>query len=147
MDQIHSPKRQGAKFGWGILAGWITVSLIGILSLLAVVPAVWPTMGAQIADAIRAVVGPKPVAVLEGGSLAIQDAINRIVSAHDGGQKTISLAQTNTAGISPKMQGPMDQLAQLHWGMARSDRQSRHCRALMCLARPRKSAGRPSVRR
>ena len=115
MNQVEGPKRLGAKSGWRIVAGSVTVLMLGILCLLVVVPAVWPITGAQIADVIRAVVGPKPVAMLEGESLAIQDAVNQFVSAQNGGRKTISLAQADTAPIAPKMRrGLAAQLPRLH---------------------------------
>jgi hypothetical protein len=87
--------------GWAILAGAIAGLLAGALALVAILPAVSPGAGAQMADAIRAVLGPGPVASLESTSFTIQDAYNQFVAAHDGGQKAISLAQAPAADVLP----------------------------------------------
>jgi hypothetical protein len=89
------------KLGWGIVAGGITVLLIGALAVVAVLPAVAPGAGAQMADAIRSVLGPGPVAALESTSFAFQDAYNQFIAAHDGGQKAISLAQVPVPAVLP----------------------------------------------
>lgn len=102
MDRIWGQTKPAAKLGF--IAGVIFILLIGLIGLIAVVPAVSPTTGAQVADWIRNVVGPRPVAILEGRYLAIQDAYSRFMAAHDGGQQTISLAQPPAATYTPKLQ-------------------------------------------
>jgi hypothetical protein len=101
MDGFRDPKRFGVKLGCAILAGLTALVLIGIISVLAIVPAVSPATGAQVADLIRAAVGPRPVAALESGSFAIQDAVNRFMSTQNGGKIAISLAQ-----MQGRAQGP-----------------------------------------
>ena len=94
-------KMLAGRRGWAILAGGIALFLIGALAVVAVIPAVSPEAGAQMADAIRSVLGPGPVAALESTSFTIQDAYNQFMAAQDGGQKAISLAQTSTSGVLP----------------------------------------------
>lgn len=85
--------------GWSILAGGMAALFTGALAVVAVLPAVSPEAGAGMADAIRSVVGPGPVAALESTSFTIQDAYNQFLAARDGGQKAISLAQTSSPGM------------------------------------------------
>jgi phosphodiester glycosidase len=92
----------GARLG--LVSATIVLLGFGSLGVLAVLPAVSPMTGAQVADWIRSVVGPRPVAVLEGESLALQDVFNQFVAAHNGGQPTISLAQIAPSGYTPQTQ-------------------------------------------
>lgn len=85
-------------------AGSVLLLFIGLFGLLATVPAVSPSTGAQVADLLRSALGPSPVAWLEGRSLAIQDAVNRFMSTYDGGRKGISLAQTGAGRPLPNQQ-------------------------------------------
>ena len=92
--------RMLARIGWprtraahvGIVAALGSMAMILMLGLLAAIPVLSPSTGAEMADWLRAILGPKPVAMLEGESLAVQDAFNRLVSSWNGGQKAISLA-------------------------------------------------------
>lgn len=77
----------------GFVAGVVFLLIAGMLGMLAIIPVASPATGAQVADWIREVAGPKPVAFLEGESLTIQDAFNRFLAAHNGGQRQISLLQ------------------------------------------------------
>ncbi len=79
----------------------IFLVLVGLLGLLVVIPAVSPNTGANVADWIRGVVGPRPVAFLEGESLSIQDTINQLLAAHDGGKQQISLLPNPTVVYTP----------------------------------------------
>lgn len=72
--------------------------------LLVIVPTVSPTTGASVADMLRSIVGPRPVAALESGSLAVQDVINRLLSVENGGQRAITLAQTPSAATPLEFQ-------------------------------------------
>ena len=86
----------GRKPGWAVLAiGIVSVSCIGLFVALAVIPAVSPTAGAQVADALRAVLGPQPVANIESVSFWMQDNINQFLSAHNGGKLQIALNQSS----------------------------------------------------
>ncbi len=103
MNQFRGRGNASTKRGWGILAGFISFLLAGLMGVLVIVPAVSPSAGAQVADMIRSVAGPQPVADLESVSFQIQDSINRFISAHDGGQKAISLSPTNAAQNPPQV--------------------------------------------
>ncbi len=63
--------------------------LFSLFCLLTVVPALSPASGAEIADTLRAVVGPAPVALLESTSFFLQDKLNLLRSQIDGGQTQI----------------------------------------------------------
>ncbi len=103
MQHTWSHARTAGRIGF--VAGAVFILLIGLVGLLAVVPVVSPTTGAQVADWIRAAVGPRPVAFLEGESLAIEDAFNRLVAAHNGGQRQISLLPNPTIVYRTQTQG------------------------------------------
>lgn len=81
----------------------VIVFPIAMFALLGIIPAVSPTIGAQVADVIRSVVGPQPVADIESVSFWIQDQINQYQAAADGGKLGISLDQ-QTAQISAQYQ-------------------------------------------
>jgi hypothetical protein len=86
----------GRKSGWVVMSiGAVTVSCIGLFAALAVIPAVSPAAGAQVADALRAVLGPQPVANIESVSFWIQDSINQFLSTQNGGKLQITLNQVN----------------------------------------------------
>ncbi|MCL4507265.1 MAG: phosphodiester glycosidase family protein [Chloroflexi bacterium] len=79
--------------------------LLALLAAIAAVsialPAASPEAGAYIADSLRAVVGPQPVAMLESAVFQIQDAINRTRYSvtRDGGQ----IMWTSSAAPAPKV--------------------------------------------
>ncbi len=83
----HSGKRKQRKpqNGWTIilLSGTLTI-LFALLFLLAIVPVISPTTGADVADLLRAFVGPAPVAALESVSYQFQDAFNQFRSQVSG---------------------------------------------------------------
>ena len=85
----------GRKRGWTRVIGALIVSFIGLLGALAVIPAVSPSAGAQVADVLRAVLGPQPVANIESVSFWMQDTINRFLSKQNGGKLQITLNQNN----------------------------------------------------
>jgi hypothetical protein len=87
--------------------------LVGAVAILVIVPAVSPAMGAQAADLVRGLLGPRPVAALESTSFAIQDKVSQFVSQHDGGRKTISLAPNSTPGSSGVEQRGSSKLANI----------------------------------
>lgn len=101
MKRLWTTQLPAGKRKWAILAGGVALLLIIALGTMAILPAISPTAGAAMADALRSVVGPQPVADLESASFAIQDTVNQIVAAHNGGQKAISLAQDAVAASLP----------------------------------------------
>jgi hypothetical protein len=93
-------KQHHSKSGWKIvlLSGMLTIFIL-LLFLLAVVPVISPSTGAEVADLLRAVVGPAPVALLESASYHFQDVFNQVRSQINGGQSEIQWAsqpQSNT---------------------------------------------------
>ena len=94
MNQIFGRKKKHTK-GYGVQVIAALVLFAGLFGALVIVPAVSPATGAQIADTIRLVAGPQPVAALESVSFRVQDLFNQFLSAHNGGQKQISLSQNN----------------------------------------------------
>ena len=94
MRYAWSRAKPVARFGF--VVGLAFLLLVCLFGLLAAIPALSPTTGEQVADWIRGIVGPRPVALLEEESLSIQDAFNRFMAAHDGGQRQISLLPNPT---------------------------------------------------
>lgn len=99
MNQILGRKKKHTKLLGVKMIGALVLLFAGLFGNLVIVPAVSPATGAQIADMIRSAAGPQPVAVLESVSFRIQDTFNQFLSAHNGGQKQISLSRNN--GIQP----------------------------------------------
>jgi hypothetical protein len=83
----------GRQRGWLKTISALIVSVFGLLGALAVIPAVSPSTGAQVADALRAMLGPQPVADIESVSFWMQDNINQFLSTRNGGKLQISLNQ------------------------------------------------------
>jgi hypothetical protein len=67
--------------------------MAALFGVVVILPAVSPASGAQVADLLRSVVGPQPVADLESVSFRIKDAINQYRSVHNGGKAQISIYQ------------------------------------------------------
>ncbi len=83
-------KQRRPQNGWTIilLSGILTI-LCALLILLAIVPVISPSTGADVADLLRSIVGPAPVAALESVSYRFQDAFNQFRSQASGGQSEI----------------------------------------------------------
>ena len=84
---------EGRKRGWGRGIVALIVSFIGLFGALAVIPSVSPSAGAQVADALRSVLGPQPVADIESVSFWMQDTVNQFLSKQNGGKLQIALNQ------------------------------------------------------
>src|SRR5512136_105584 len=71
------PSKRWRAFGC-LATGGIIVAALGVtLAALAALPVISPGTGAAVADGLRAVLGPQPVAELESVSFKIQDVWNR----------------------------------------------------------------------
>ncbi len=88
--------------------GWIILILSGILGILlaglfmlALVPILSPSTGADIADLLRSIIGPQPVALLESTSFQLQDQFNQLRSKLDGGQSQLAWSSTSSPELSP----------------------------------------------
>jgi hypothetical protein len=95
-----------------LLAAGIMLVVLALAGALAIVPAAFPSVGADSADLLRAVIGPKPVAELESLSFSLQDSINRVRSSSRGGRPLISWSNqgqvptTSSASIHPAAKAP-----------------------------------------
>ena len=57
--------------------GIIIIVVLGlVVAVLVALPALSPSIGASVADKLRAVIGVEPVAQLESASFRVQDAFN-----------------------------------------------------------------------
>ena len=75
------------------LAGIMFVVVLGlIVAVLAALPAISPGIGASVADELRAVIGPEPVAQLESASFRVEDVYNQFRYRLTGGQPQITWA-------------------------------------------------------
>ncbi len=70
----------------------IVLLLVGLGLGLALVPMAWPQAGGRVADLLRAVLGPRPVATLESASLRLQDILSGVRYRLSGGRSQISWA-------------------------------------------------------
>jgi len=90
----NAPIRPKRKWLWIIVAG--VLSLCIVTASLAIVPTIYPGVGAETADVLRAIVGPQPVALLESASFKLQDRLNQFRSTIDGGKTQIAFSQLST---------------------------------------------------
>jgi len=105
-NQRSGQKRIGMLYKL-LASGLVAVLVLGVA--LAVVPEVFPNVGADIAERLRTVFGPQPVAMLESISFQLQDKINSFRSEVDGGQVQINVSsqlpnnpdQVSTPAIEP----------------------------------------------
>jgi len=82
--------RPGRDWLWIIVAG--ILSFCCLTASFAIVPAINPGFGAETADVLRAIVGPRPVALLESISFKLQDQLNQFRSAVNGGKTQITFS-------------------------------------------------------
>ena len=93
MIRGSSQKNTAKKYLWLYLLSGVAVFFTALFGVVVILPAVSPASGAQVADFLRAVMGPQPVADLESVSFRIKDAINQYLSVHNGGKAQISIYQ------------------------------------------------------
>lgn len=102
----------GKRSRWVKIIGIMIGSVIGLVGALAILPAISPAMGAQVADALRAVLGPQPVGNIESISFQIEDTINQFIARQNGGKLQIALNQNaipSSAGQAVTAVGTTDQ--------------------------------------
>jgi len=104
-------QRWRARRSWSIViySAVLTV-LASLLLLLTVVPIISPSTGANLADMLRAAVGPAPVAILESASFFLQDKFNQVRYQVTGDQMQIAFSdatqgRTGTA-LAPSTSSP-----------------------------------------
>ncbi len=84
----HRPRR--SRRALKISVGIVLIAIIGLVA----VPIASPDLGASLADGLRSIIGPEPVAQLESVSFKVQDVVNQIWYQLRGGQSQLSWADT-----------------------------------------------------
>jgi hypothetical protein len=69
------------------------IVIVLLLAALVAIPVISPAAGAQMADTLRTIFGPQPVAELESVSFQIQDTLNRIRYQTTGAQPQLTFAE------------------------------------------------------
>lgn len=87
----------GGIFG-GLILG------LGMLFVVAVVPALYPAAGAAIADSLRAAVGPQPVAKLESFSFRVHDLLNQNLNHQSAPQINWDSGASSAPEVATKKQ-------------------------------------------
>ncbi len=77
MNSLVNLLRQKRSRFWLWSAGLLLTIIFILVAGLAALPIVWPSMGAKLADLARSVVGPQPVAILEGVVFRVEDLYNQ----------------------------------------------------------------------
>lgn len=105
-----SSKTEPRRRRWWLTAIKISAAaLVLMVAALVVVPILSPSAGASMADALRSVVGPEPVAALESFAFQVQDVINRARYQASGGQPQLTWANpasTPTASVATTKPAP-----------------------------------------
>ena len=103
-SRVKDLNRRRSQRSWLIVISTaILTILVSLLIILTVVPILSPAAGADMADMLRAVVGPAPVAVLESGSFQLQDKLNQFRSQINGGLSQIVLSDRLQSQIEPTL--------------------------------------------
>ena len=92
----HPRNHQKQKWLWIIVAGVLILCFMAASLAITIMPAIDPSLGAETADVLRAIVGPRPVALLESVSFKLQDQLNQLRSTMDGGKALITFSQPST---------------------------------------------------
>jgi hypothetical protein len=74
--------------------------IVALAIFLTIIPAAFPGFSANVADLLRTVVGPQPVAVLESVSFSLHDTLNRYLSTYNGGKPQIKWNSTNQVSLA-----------------------------------------------
>jgi hypothetical protein len=101
-DKIQKRRRSRGSLLVVIFSGILTI-LVSLLLLLTVVPILSPAAGADMADMLRTIVGPAPVALLESASFQLQDMYNQARYQLSGDQSQIAFSNPpqSPAGSTP----------------------------------------------
>ncbi len=97
MNQSVRKKQKRSRHGWGCAALFSIFSFASLIGVVALVPALSPSTGAQVADMIRGMAGPQVTADIESLSFWIQDNINQLAYQADGKRPGITLGQQSVA--------------------------------------------------
>lgn len=94
----NSPKGYGGnRFSKGKISkiAALSAAIIVLFVGLVAVPVLSPAIGAQMADTLRSILGPQPVADLESISFQIQDIFNRVRYQTTGAHPQLSFSDTS----------------------------------------------------
>jgi Phosphodiester glycosidase len=83
-NQSARIRQRGRRWLWA--SGIVVAVFCLMMATLAALPVLSPGLGASVADALRAVVGPGPVAEVESISFQLQDVANQVRYRLTGGQ-------------------------------------------------------------
>ncbi len=97
MNRLRDKTRTRSNRGWMYAAIFSIFSFASLIGGLAIIPAVSPSTGAQVADLIRAAAGPQVTANIESVSFWIQDNLNQLAYQADGKKPGITLDQQSAA--------------------------------------------------
>ncbi len=87
--------------GWRLIIAGALVAVVMLGAAVAIVPAASPMLGADMADFLRTVVGPGPVAELESFSFWMHDQLNRGLSSTGLGAPRVAWAAgTNSTPLN-----------------------------------------------
>jgi hypothetical protein len=105
------------KWFWSFITG-VSIFLVGFFFVLVAVPAVSPATGAGMADLLREILGPRPVAVLESVSFRLHDMLNRNLSHASAPQINWDASMQPTPSAAPA------QLASLNSPKVKADKRA-----------------------
>ena len=116
--QMKGAKKQGLgstsvqhRRNWiRLLVAGASILFLVLVAALAIVPAAFPAFGANMADFLRLIFGPQPVARLESTSFKLHDELNRFL--YKGGKPQIAWNYstqpgTFSSGGAPKLASPI----------------------------------------
>ena len=107
LSLAHSVKglnRKRSQHNWTIiLISGILTFLLSLLILLTVVPILSPSAGGDMADMLRTIVGPGPVAVLESVSFQLQDLFNQVRYQISGEQSQFAFSDQPQSQVIPTL--------------------------------------------
>jgi Phosphodiester glycosidase len=98
MDQVAPNQAKRLRSAWRYVLGAGLVFVLAAVAIVAVIPAVLPSVGAQAADLLRSALGPDAVASLEIVSFRIQDAVNQSLYSITGSRPSITLGGGDSTG-------------------------------------------------
>jgi hypothetical protein len=101
MDQTVNKKETVGNHRLLYAGALIAMVFLVLVCTIAIVPAVSPAAGAQMADLLRSVFGPQPVADIESISFWAQDNINQLLSKYNGGKLQLTIYQTGDQSFTP----------------------------------------------
>src|SRR5512141_1501796 len=94
---VSQPRRKKRVWLRSIMIGMAILMLM--MCALVAIPVISPRAGADMADTLRSIVGPEPVAALESLSFQVQDVFNRF-RYQVSNQPEITFADSPAPGVS-----------------------------------------------